>query len=157
MKNIMMMKNSMKLMFYDSDATKYTVKGDIVIFCTRDDHSYYLAKLITHIYETEVSEKNNYKHKMPAQQKVIACSYSKIYEDIKESTIYYNEHKKKAIPTYCMAGVCARLEILQEKCCGSTQDMHLVTNDINEAILGLLNEEIMPKYLYQKTVLGFLV
>ena len=45
--------------------------------------------------------------------------------------------------TCCVAGVCATLEIHQEKFCGSMQDMYLVTHDINQAILGLLSEEIM--------------
>ena len=54
------------------------------------------------------------------------------------------ENKKKAmISTYRVAGVCTILEILKEMCCGSMQDMYLVTHEINEAILDLLNEEIM--------------
>ena len=73
----------------ESDATKYTVKGDIAVFCTGDDHNYYLAKLITDIYETEESEKDNYNYEMAAHQKVIASSYLETYKDIKDSTIYY--------------------------------------------------------------------
>ena len=57
---------------------------------------------------------------------------------------------------YCIAGVCATLEIHQEKFFGSMQDMYLVTRDINEAVLGLLSEEIMQKYLFQKTILRIL-
>ena len=58
--------------------------------------------------------------------------------------MYYTENKKKAvIYTYCVAGVCAALELHYEKSCGSTQDMYLVTHEINNAMLGLLNEEIM--------------
>ena len=59
----------------------------------------------------------------------------------------------KMINLDCVAGVCAALEIHQEKFCGFRQDMYLVTHDINNAILGLLGEEIMSKYLYQKTIL----
>ena len=44
---------------------------------------------------------------------------------------------------YCIAGVCATLEIHQEMFFGSMQDMYLVIHDINEAVLGLLSEEIM--------------
>ena len=44
---------------------------------------------------------------------------------------------------YCLAGVCATLEIHQEKFFGSMQGMYLVIHDINEAVLGLLSEEIM--------------
>ena len=33
------------------------------------------------------------------------------HKNTKESTIYYIENKKKAIFTYCVAGVCATLEI----------------------------------------------
>ena len=36
------------------------------------------------------------------------------------------------------------------------RDMDLVTHEINDAILGLLNKEIMQKYLYQKTILRLL-
>ena len=109
-----------------------------------DDHNYYLAKLITDIYETEESEKDYYNHEMPAHEKVTPCSYLEINKDIKESTIYYTEHKKKAmISTYCVAGVYATLVICQEKCCGSMQDMYLVTHGINKAIFGLLSEKIM--------------
>ena len=76
---------------------------------------------------------------MPACQKVSVCSYLE-----KEGTIYYTEQKKKAIiSTYCIAGVCPTLEIHQEKCCGSMQDMYLVTHDTNEAILCLRSEKIM--------------
>ena len=54
------------------------------------------------------------------------------------------ENKKKAmISTYCIAEVCATLEIHKEKCCGSMQDMYLVAHKINDAILDLLSEEIM--------------
>ena len=42
-----------------------------------------------------------------------------------------------------MAGVCPTLETRHEKQCGSMEDMYLVTHDTNEAILSLLNEEIM--------------
>ena len=41
----------------------------------RDDHNYYLAKLITDVYETEESEKDDNNNEMPAYQKVITCSY----------------------------------------------------------------------------------
>ena len=47
------------------------------------------------------------------------------------------------ISTYCVAEVCATLEILWETFCGSMWDMHLVTHEIHEAELGLLSEEIM--------------
>ena len=43
----------------------------------------------------------------------------------------------------CVPGVCTTLEIHQEKFCGFMQDIYLVTHDINDAILGLLSEEIM--------------
>ena len=36
------------------------------------------------------------------------------------------------------------------------RDMYLVTHEINDAILGLLSEEIMKKFLYQKTIVRFL-
>ena len=62
------------------------------------------------------------------------------HKNIKESTIYYIENKKKAmISTYCVAGVCATPEIIG-KSSGSMQDMYLVTHEINHAILGLLDE-----------------
>ena len=35
--------------------------------------------------------------------------------------------------------------------------MYLVTYEINDAMLDLLNEEIMQKYLYQKTVVRLLI
>ena len=42
------------------------------------------------------------------------------------------ENKKKAvISTYCVAEVCATLEIQEEKCCGSMQAMYLVAHKIN--------------------------
>ena len=47
------------------------------------------------------------------------------------------------ISTYCVAEVCATLEILWETFCGSMWDMHLVTHEIHEAESGLLSEEIM--------------
>ena len=148
------------------DVTEYIEKGDIAITCTGYDHNYYLAKLITNIYETEESEKDDYSHEMPAHQKVIACSYLAVHKYIKEDTIYYIEQKKIYIYiyiyvyiciymyiyiyiyiyiyyTYCIAGVCPILEICQEKHCGSVQDMYLVTHGTNEAILSLISEEIM--------------
>ena len=131
-------------MFIESDVTKYIVKGDIAIIHVGDDHNYYLAKLITNIYETEESEKDDYNHEMPAHQKVITCSYLEVHKDIKEGTIYYTEQKKKAvISNYCIAGVCPTLEIHQEKHCRSMEDMYLVTHDRNKAILSLLSEEIL--------------
>ena len=38
-------------MFINRDATKYIVKGNIAIICAGDNHTYYLAKLLTAIYE----------------------------------------------------------------------------------------------------------
>lgn len=87
----MMIRYSMKLMFLDSNAAKYIVKGDIAILCVGDDHKYYLAKLKANIYE------------------------------IKESTIYCMEHKKKPIiSTHCIASLCTILEICHGKSYGST-------------------------------------
>ena len=138
----------MKLICSQSDVTKYIVKGDIAIICARDDHNYYLAKLITNIYETEESEKDDYNHEMPVHQNVVTRSYLEVYKDIKEDTICYIEQKQKAvISTYCISGVCLTLEIRQEKRCESMEDMYLVTHDTNKAILSLLIEEIMQKYL----------
>ena len=37
-------------MFLESDVTKYTVKVNVGIICTEDDHNYYLAKPITDIH-----------------------------------------------------------------------------------------------------------
>ena len=74
---------------------------------------------------------------------------------MKLSTIYYIENKKKAT-TYCLAWVCPTFEIHWEKCCGSMQNMYLVTHQISEAILGLLSEIIIKNYLYQKTILRLL-
>ena len=126
------------------NVTKYIVKGDLTIIRAGGDYKYYLAKLITNIYETEESQKNDYNHELPAHQKVIACSYLKVHKDIKEGILYYIEQKRKAvISTYCITGVCPTLEICQEKHCGSMEDMSLVTHDTNEAILSLLSEQIM--------------
>ena len=102
--------------------------------------------MITNICETEESEKDDYNHEMPVHQKVITCSCLEVHKDIKEGTICYTEQKQKAvISTYCIAGVCPTLEICQEKCCGSMEDMYLVIYDTNKAVLllSLLSEEIM--------------
>ena len=56
------------------------------------------------------------------------------------STIFLNV---KMINLDCVPGVCTTLEIHQEKFCGFMQDIYLVTHDINDAILGLLSEEII--------------
>ena len=47
---IMMMRSLKKLMFLESDVTKYTAKVNVGIICTEDDHNYYLAKPITDIH-----------------------------------------------------------------------------------------------------------
>ena len=65
-------------LFLESDVTKYTAKCNIGIICTGDVHNYYLAKLITDIYETEESEKDDNNYEMPAHQKVITRSYLQI-------------------------------------------------------------------------------
>ena len=70
-------------MFIGSNTTKCTVKGDIAIICMGDDHNYYLAKLITDIYETEESEMDDYNHEMPAHQNVIVSFYLEVHKDIK--------------------------------------------------------------------------
>ena len=57
--------------------TKYTAK-DIVGICMGDDHSYYLAKLITDIHETGESGMDDNNHEMPVHQKVTTCSYLQI-------------------------------------------------------------------------------
>ena len=64
-------------MFLEKKVTKYTVKDNIGSICM-GDHNYYLGKLITDIYETEVSEKDENNHETPAHQKVITCSYLEI-------------------------------------------------------------------------------
>ena len=84
-------------MFIESDVTKYIVKGDIAIICMLDDHNYYLAKLITNIYEIEESEKDDYNHVMHAHQKFITCSYLEVHKNIKEGTIYYIDRKRKLL------------------------------------------------------------
>ena len=44
------------------------------------------------------------------------------------------------ISAYCVAGVCASLEIHWEMFCGSMWDMHLATHEIHEPELALLSE-----------------
>ena len=61
-------------MFLESDVTKSNVN----IICTRDDHNYYLAKLIANIHETGESGMDDNNHEMPVHQKVITCSYLQI-------------------------------------------------------------------------------
>ena len=65
-------------MFLESDVTKYTVKGNVGIICTGDDHNYYLAKLITDTHETGESGMDDNKHEIPVHQKVFTCSYLEI-------------------------------------------------------------------------------
>ena len=65
-------------MFLEKKFTKYILKDIIGIICMRDDHNYYLAKLIADIYETEESEKDDNNYEMPAHQKFITCSYLEI-------------------------------------------------------------------------------
>ena len=65
-------------LFLESNITKYTVKGNVGIICTGDDHNYYLAKLITDTHETGESGMDD-NHDMPVNQKVIiTCSYLEI-------------------------------------------------------------------------------
>ena len=65
-------------LFLESNVTKYTVKGNVGIICTGDDHNYYLAKLITDTHETGESGMDD-NHDMPVNQKVIiTCSYLEI-------------------------------------------------------------------------------
>ena len=49
----------------------------------RDDHNYYLAKLITDVYETEEPEKDDNNNEMPAHQKVITCFCLEIIKILK--------------------------------------------------------------------------
>ena len=65
-------------MFLESDVTKHTAKCNVGINCTGDDQNCHLAKLITDIYETEESEKDDSNHEMSAHQKVITPSYLEI-------------------------------------------------------------------------------
>ena len=58
--------------------TKYTAKDNVGIICMRDDHSHYLAKLITDIHETGESGMDDNNHEMPVHQKVITSSYLEI-------------------------------------------------------------------------------
>ena len=99
-------------------------------------------------------------HTRPDLQHVITCSYLEVHKDVKEGTICYTEQKKKAIiSTYCV-GVCPALEIHQEK--GQWIHAGYVFSDTNEAILGLLSEEIIvsrwylsPSFLNNSPHLGF--
>ena len=123
-------------MFIENNTTKYIVKGDIAIICTGDDQNYYLAKLIINIYETKEYEKDDNNHEIPAQQKVIACSYLEVHKDIKEGTIYCTEQKKNAMTsTYCVARVFQTLKIYQEKCRGSTQDIMYIMKKYVELLV----------------------
>ena len=47
-----------------------------------DDHNYYLAKLITDVYETEESKKDD-SNETSAHQEVITCSYLEIIKILK--------------------------------------------------------------------------
>ena len=75
---IMIMRNLRKLIFLEKDVTKYIVKDKIAIICMKDYDNYYLAKVMTDIYETEESEKDDNNYEMPAHQKFITCSYLEI-------------------------------------------------------------------------------
>ena len=59
------------------------------------------------------------------------------------------------ISTYWIAGDLQHLNYTRKSAVDPCR-MYLVTHQINEAILGLLSEEIMQKYLYQKTILRLL-
>ena len=113
MKIMMMMSLKKLICSLESDVTKYTAKGNVGIIFTGYDHNYYLAKLITNIYEKGESGVDDNNHEMPVYT---SKSYHLLlpgdHKNIKESTIYYIENKKKAmISTYCVAGVCATPEI----------------------------------------------
>ena len=100
-------------MFFREWCYKVYCKGQLGIIFTGYDHNYYLAKLRTNIYETGESGVDDNNHEMPVYT---SKSYHLLlpgdHKNIKESTIYYIENKKKAmISTYCVAGVCATPEI----------------------------------------------
>ena len=83
--------------FIQSFATSMIKKEDIAIIRAGDDHLYYLGVLISKIYKTEAAEKDDYQHKIPASQSVMNFVYLELFQESKDSYIYYIDEKKVAL------------------------------------------------------------
>ena len=72
-------------------------KEDIAIIRAGDDHLYYLGILISKMYKTEAAEEDDYQHKIPASQSVMNFVYLELFQESKDSYIYYIDEKKVAL------------------------------------------------------------
>ena len=83
--------------YFESEASKLILKGDIAVIKTGDDHPYYLLKLTKDPYETQETITDSYNHKFPPYHRVIVGNYLQFHKEQKDSDLYYVDYRKTAL------------------------------------------------------------
>ena len=86
-----------EIKYFESEASKLILKGDIAVIKTGDDHPYYLLKLTKDPYETQETITDSYNHKFPPYHTVIEGNYLELHKEQKDSDLYYVDYRKTAL------------------------------------------------------------
>ena len=121
--------------YFESEASKLILKGDIAVIKTGDDHPYYLLKLTKDPYETQETITYSYNHKFPPYHRVIEGNYLELHKEQKDSDLYYVDYRKTAlISAFAVIRNCPMSEIINEKKNGKLVAMYVISSDIHQAL-----------------------
>ena len=96
-------------MFIEIEASKHIQGGDVAVFKTGDDHSYYFLKIISP-FETKAETTGDYRHTFPLAHRVMEGHCLEIYKETNDGTLYYIDNTRKAlISAFCVVGNCPEL------------------------------------------------
>ena len=125
--------------YFESEASKLILKGDIAVIKTGDDHPYYLLKLTKDPYETQETITDSYNHKFPPYHRVIEGNYLELHKEQKDSDLYYVDYRKTAlISAFAVIRNCPMSEIINEKKNGKLVAMYVISSDIHQALCELV-------------------
>ena len=128
--------------YFESEASKLILKGDIAVIKTGDDHPYYLLKLTKDPYETQETITDSYNHYFPLYHRVIEGNYLELHKEQKYSDLYYVDyHKAAIISAFAVIGNRLMPEILNEKKNGKLVAMYVISSDINQALCELVRAD----------------
>ena len=99
--------------YFESEASKLILKGDIAVIKTGDDHPYYLLKLTKDPYETQETITDSYNHKFPPYHRVIEGNYLKLHKEQKDSDLHYR--KTAMISAFAVIGNYPMPEIIMKR------------------------------------------
>ena len=126
--------------YFESDASKVIISGDIALIKTGDHHPYYLLKLIKDPYVTEDIVSDDYGHLVPPLHRVVEGHYLEIHKNNNDGDVYYLDESKKAIvSSFAVVGNCPPPEVVSHKRRGKQEDMYFVDHNLHQGLCELVN------------------